>query len=123
MAKQRTRALQGQSPYIINGALGYQDEYDFSINLVYNRFVERIFSVSDDNFPSIYELSRNNLDMTFSKKIKKATFKVGAQNLLNDKYRFFEDSNRDEKIERSKDNATSVFKRGTLFTLNITYNL
>ena len=123
VAQQRTRALQGQSPYIINGALGYQDENDFSVNLVYNRFGDRIFSVSDDNFPSIYELSRNNLDMTFSKKIKKATFKVGAQNLLNDKYRFFEDSNRDEKIERSKDNATSVFKRGALFTLNITYNL
>ncbi|SHG88968.1 TonB-dependent receptor [Flavobacterium micromati] len=123
VAQQRTRALQGQSPYIINGALGYQDENDFSINLVYNRFGDRIFSVSDDNFPSIYELSRNNLDMTFSKKIKKATFKVGVQNLLNDKYRFFEDSDRNEKIEKNKDNATSVFKRGTLLTLNITYNL
>ncbi|HEX8577006.1 MAG TPA: outer membrane beta-barrel protein [Flavobacterium sp.] len=121
LAQQRKRALQGQSPYIINAALGYQDEKDFSVNLVYNRFGDRIFSVSDDNFPSIYELSRNNLDMTFSKKINKTTFKVGIQNLLDDKYRFFEDSDRNEKIDRKADNATSVFKRGALFTLNIAY--
>ncbi|MDR6966651.1 outer membrane receptor protein involved in Fe transport [Flavobacterium arsenatis] len=122
IAQQQKRALQGQSPYIINAALGYKDENDFGVNLVYNRFGDRIFSVSDNNFPSIYELARNNVDLTVSKKINKTTFKLGVQNLLNDKYRFFEDSNRDEKIDRDADNATSVFKRGALFTLNVSYN-
>lgn len=122
LAQQQKRALQGQSPYIINAAIGYKDEKDFSINVIYNRFGDRIFSVSDDNFPSIYELARNNLDLTFSKKVKKTTIKLGLQNLLNDQYRFFEDSNRDEKIETKKDNATSIFKRGSLFTLNLAYN-
>ena len=121
IAQESKRPLQGQSPYIVNGALEYKDEKDFSVNVIYNRFGDRIFSVGDNNFPSIYELSRNNLDITFSKKIKKTTFKVGIQNLLDDKYRFFEDSNRDEKIDRNTDNATSVFKRGALFTLNIAY--
>ena len=123
VAQQQTRALQGQSPYIVNVALGYKDEKDFSVNLVYNRFGDRIFSVSDDNFPSIYELSRNNLDLTLSKKFDKTVVKLGVQNLLDDKYRFFEDSNRDEKIDRNADNATSVFKRGALITINVSYNL
>ncbi len=116
------RVLQGQSPYIINAALGYDDEYGFSANVIYNRFGNRIFSVGDAIFPTIYELARNNIDLTFSKKINNTTYKLGIQDLLNAKYQFFEDSNRDEKIEKSSDNPTSVFKRGTLVTFNVAYN-
>lgn len=116
------RVLQGQSPYIINAALGYEDEKGFSANVIYNRFGNRIFSVGDNIFPTIYELSRDNIDLTLSKRFNKITYKIGIQDLLNAKYRFYEDSNRDEKIEDSKDNPTSVFRRGTLFTLNVTYN-
>ena len=118
----QVRALQGQSPYIVNVALGYADETGFSANLTYNRFGNRIFSVGDRNFPTIYELSRNNLDLTFAKTYKKTTFKLGIQDLLNAKYQFFEDSNRDEKINKNIDNATSIFKRGTLISLNISHN-
>lgn len=118
----QVRALQGQSPYIVNVALGYTDETGFSTNLTYNRFGDRIFSVGDRNFPTIYELSRNNLDLTIAKTFKETTFKLGIQDLLNAKYQFFEDSNRDEKIRKSIDNPTSIFKRGTLFSLNITHN-
>jgi TonB-dependent receptor len=118
----QVRALQGQSPYIVNVALGYTDETGFSTNLTYNRFGNRIFSVGDRNFPTIYELSRNNLDLTIAKTYKQTTFKLGIQDLLNAKYQFFEDSNRDEKINKNIDNATSIFKRGTLVSLNITHN-
>ena len=121
-SQQQVRALQGQSPYIVNLALGYEDESGFSANLIYNRFGDRIFSVGDVNFPTIYELSRNSLDFTVSKTYKQTTFKLGVQNLLDAKYQFFEDSNRDEKIEKSVDNATSIFKRGALVSLNITHN-
>lgn len=118
----QVRALQGQSPYIVNVALGYTDETGFSTNLTYNRFGNRIFSVGDRNFPTIYELSRNNLDLTIAKTYKQTTVKLGIQDLLNAKYQFFEDSNRDEKINKNNDNATSIFKRGTLVSLNITHN-
>ena len=62
------------------------------------------------------------LDLTFSKTFKKTTIKLGIQDLLNAKYQFYEDSNRDEKISKDIDNATSVFKKGTLFSLNLTHN-
>ncbi len=116
----RTRALQGQSPYIVNVALGYADEKDFNVNIIYNRFGDRIFSVGDVVFPTIYERSRDALDFTISKKYKNIKYKLGIQDLLNAPFRFFEDSNRDEKIQDGKDFATSVFRRGTLFSLNIT---
>ena len=122
VAQDQVRALQGQSPYIVNAALGYNDETGFSANLIYNRFGDRIFSVGDVNFPSIYELSRNSLDLTVSKAFKETTVKFGIQNLLDDEYRFFEDSNRDETIDESVDNPTSIFKRGALFSLGVTHN-
>jgi len=121
-SQQQVRALQGQSPYIVNVALGYADESGFSTNLIYNRFGDRIFSVGDVNFPTIYELSRNSLDFTVSKVYKKTTLKLGIQNLLDAKYQFYEDSNRDEEINKSNDNPTSVFKRGALVSLNVSHN-
>lgn len=121
-SQDRNRVLQGQSPYIINAAVSYSDENGFSANVIYNRFGDRIFSVGDVNFPTIYELSRDNIDITLSKTFKKTTFKFGIQDLLNAEYRFFEDTNRDAKIKDKNDNPVSVFKRGTLFNLNVSYN-
>jgi outer membrane receptor protein involved in Fe transport len=122
VSQQKVRALQGQSPYIVNAALGYTDESGFSSNLIFNRFGDRIFSVGDTIFPTIYELSRNSLDFTVSKTFKSTTLKFGIQNLLDAKYQFLEDSNRDEEINKNNDNATSVYKRGALFSLNISHN-
>jgi hypothetical protein len=41
---------------------------------------------------------------------------------LDAKYQFYEDSNRDEEINKSNDNPTSVFKRGSLVSLNLSHN-
>lgn len=117
------RALQGQSPYIINGALGYEDEKGLGINLIYNRFGNRIFSVGDDAFNTYYEIERNQLDATISKKFKKLKVKLGLQNILNDPFKLMEDSNRDNKISKANDNVISSFKRGSLYTLGFSYNL
>ncbi len=117
------RALQGQSPYIINGALGYEDEKGLGINVIYNRFGNRIFSVGDDAFNTYYEIERNQLDATISKKFKKLKVKLGLQNLLNDPFKLMEDSNRDNKINNANDNVISSFRRGSLYTLGFSYNL
>jgi TonB-dependent receptor len=123
VAQDRKRPLQGQSPYIINAALSYDDkENNFGVSLIYNRFGDRIFVVGDVIFPTIYERSRDHIDVTISKTIKKTTFKLGIQDLLNAPYRFWEDTNRDEKISKS-DNPIINFRRGTMFNCSITYNL
>jgi len=123
-AQERNRALQGLSPYIINASVGYDDkEKNLSVNIIYNRFGNRIFAVGDTVFPTIYELSRDHIDITISKKVNATTFKLGIQDLLNSPYRFYQDTNRDVKIDRRSDDVISSFKRGTLFNLAITYDL
>ncbi|MBK9257478.1 MAG: carboxypeptidase-like regulatory domain-containing protein [Saprospiraceae bacterium] len=123
VAQKRERALQGQSPYIVNTALYYANQSNLNINLIYNVFGARIFSVGDDLFPTIYELPRNSFDISISKQVgKRVTYKLGVQDLLNARYRFFQDSDRNEKID-DKDNVIFSFRRGSLFSLSATYNL
>jgi hypothetical protein len=122
-SQDKKRALQGQSPYIINGALGYEDEKGLSFNMVYNRFGNRIFSVGDDAFNTYYEISRDQLDATISKKFKKLKVKLGCQNIINAPFKLMEDSNRDNKINSKNDNTISSLRRGALFSLGLSYNL
>ena len=123
LAQQRTRALQGQSPYIVNAALYYGGPKRTNVNIIYNVFGSRIFSVGDVLFPTIYERPRNSLDINFSKTIKdKITYKLGITDLFNARYRFYQDSDRNEKID-SNDDVIFSFKRGTLFTFNLSYSL
>lgn len=123
VAQKRERALQGQSPYIVNAALYYADASNFNVSVIYNVFGERIFSVGDDLFPTIYELPRNSVDLTFSKQFNnKVTYKFGIQDLLNARFRFHEDSDRNEKIN-NRDNVIFAYSRGTLFSMSVTYNL
>jgi hypothetical protein len=120
-AQQQKRALQGQSPYVVNFALGYNNkENGWNSNLIYNRFGDRIFAVGGDIFPTIYELARNQLDFTISKSFEKMSYKLGISNLLDDKYRFFQDSNLDNKINKS-DDAIFTHRIGALFNFNVTY--
>lgn len=122
LIQDRYRPLQGQSPYIVNVALGYEDENDFQANIIFNRFGDRLFSVGDVNFPAIYELARNQVDLTLSKKVNSLTYKLGVSDLLNAKYRWYEDTNRNDKVDTSNDKLRSAFRRGTLFDFSVTYN-
>jgi hypothetical protein len=122
LVQDRLRPLQGQSPYIINTSLEYADEKGFGVNLAFNRFGDRIFSVGSDNFPSVLEQSRNQLDLSVSKKFKSVTVKATAQNLLDAAFKFYDDTNRDFKIKDQDDVLTSKYKIGTLFNLNLTYD-
>jgi hypothetical protein len=50
------------------------------------------------------------------------TYDSGVADLFNAAFRFYEDSDRDEKITFDRDNTVSRFRRGTMFTLDVTYN-
>lgn len=64
----RDRAMQGQSPYIINGGVTYNDEKSgFSTTLSVNRAGERILIAGTRISPSIYERSRTVADLQVSK--------------------------------------------------------
>ena len=124
VAQDQIRPLQGQSPYIINAAVYYNDEKrNLSVSAVYNIIGERIYSVGDVLFPTIYELPRNSIDLTITKRIsKQVTFKMGFQDLLNAPFRFYQDSNRDGKITES-DDPVFTLRRGTYSSFSLAVDL
>lgn len=119
------RALQGQSPYMVNAAMYYIDpSRNFQASLAYNVQGPRIFVAGNVNFPTIYELERHSVDLTFSKTLReRATFKFGIQDLLNFQYRFYQDSNFDKKITFDVDDPMYIWRKGTLFSFSMSYRL
>ncbi len=99
-SQDRVRPLQGQSPYIVNLGLQYVDNArQLSVSAYYNIFGPRIFSVGDVLFPTIYELPRHSVDLTINKELSsKLGVKLGVRDLLNARYRFVQDSNRDGRV-------------------------
>ena len=78
------RPMQGQSPYVVNAGVQYNDsKYDFGVSLSYNRIGQRIVTVGYDNYPSYWETPRNILDLQVSKTFwKKLELKVNMRDIL-----------------------------------------
>ncbi|WP_162427816.1 TonB-dependent receptor [Pontibacter pudoricolor] len=120
--QERNRAMYGQSPFIVNAGLYFNDEArDLQVNMLYNVIGKRIFTVGDDQAPTVYEMPRNVLDLSVTKGIgKHLELKAGIQDLLNQKVILMQDSNRDTKINSQDDDFTN-YKRGSYTTLGINY--
>ncbi|MBT8058702.1 MAG: carboxypeptidase regulatory-like domain-containing protein [Gammaproteobacteria bacterium] len=81
----QTRPLQGQSPYVWNFQLGY-DDLDRGINtaLLFNMFGERIVDVGINGAPDVYQEPRPVLDFVYAQKFRDHwKLKLRARNLLN----------------------------------------
>jgi outer membrane receptor protein involved in Fe transport len=79
-----SRPLQGQSPYVVNFQVGY-DDLDRGINtaLLFNQFGARIVDVGTNGAPDLYEQPRAVLDFVYSQKFREHwKFKFRARNLL-----------------------------------------
>ena len=86
---QRARPLQGQSPYVVNASLFYQnDKAGISSALLYNVIGKRIMVAAELSqggviTPDIFEMPRNVIDFTINKKIGKFTeLKFGVKDIL-----------------------------------------
>lgn len=79
-----SRPLQGQSPYVWNFQVGY-DDLDRGINtaLLFNIFGESIVDVGTNGAPDIYQQPRSVLDFVYAQKFRDHwKFKFRARNLL-----------------------------------------
>lgn len=124
------RQLQGQSPYLVNTGIFYQNqENGLSVSLLYNRIGERIAYVGDITNPHIWEMPFNSLDLTLDYRIgPKLTLKGGIRNLMNDEIRFkqFEEFNKDINDDGigdgmvTREQVTRSYYPGRLFKLGIT---
>lgn len=124
LSQDSKRALQGQSPYIINAIVNYNHPgIGLQVNASYNIFGRRIYAVGSALFPTIYEMPRNVFDLTVSKTItQKWSVKVGIADILNAPYRFYQDTDRNTKINMSGiDDSIFNYTRGTNINLSIHY--
>lgn len=128
LSQARKRPLQGQSPYIINAGIMYQDKKKGNIvNLAYNIFGERIAYVGNAIFPTVYEMPRHSLDLTFIKEInRRLSVKFGVSDLLNYKYQLWQDTDNNGKIDTKTDRTDHQLiqnRRGQMFNLSVSYKI
>ncbi len=78
------RPLQGQSPYVLNLDLGYDNNATgTAVSVFYNLFGRRLSEVSLGGTPNVFEQARSTLDVTLSQKIWKGfALRASAKNLL-----------------------------------------
>ncbi len=86
----KTRALQGQAPYLINAGLVYDNKkMGLTSTLSYNTQGETLERVGG-GAPDIYSKPFNSLNFNLIKKVgKKSNISLGIKNILNDKQELF----------------------------------
>lgn len=117
------RPLQGQSPYLLNGGVMYNNpDKEISVSLLYNVFGPRIYLVGSENNPDIYELPRHQLDLQVGKVFKKHyEVRVNFRDMLNNYYRFIQDGNRDGKLIEKDDQMFIKTRQGFTSSISIGY--
>jgi hypothetical protein len=120
-ARESNRIMQGQSPYIVNLGLDYQNpDKGFSCNVTYNRIGKRIAYVGTPVNPHTWELPRNGVDVTLQQKLGKyTTVKLGLKDALNDPVQMVQNYGNAEEIQVN----TLKFKPNRLITLGVTIKL
>jgi outer membrane receptor protein involved in Fe transport len=120
------RPLQGQSPYIINTSINYQNK-GTQISLLYNVIGKRIYAVGSNFgtvYPDWYEMPRHVVDLTFSKNInKKLSIKGGITDLLNQSNNILQDGNQDKRFSASTDQIIQSYKPGSTLSAGVSYRL
>jgi TonB-dependent receptor len=98
-----TRPFQGQSPYLVNLYLNFDDENSgWAASLFYNVFGKRLAAVGSVGAPDVYEKPFNMLNASLSKKLfQNLALKVSAKNILNSKLEKFQEFKGREYIYES----------------------
>lgn len=84
-----TRELQGQSPFIVNADISYENTESGTVaGFYYNVFGRRLSNVSLGGTPDVFERPNPQLDFTFSQRLPfNWRAKVSVKNLLDSEYK------------------------------------
>ncbi|MBN1142846.1 MAG: TonB-dependent receptor [Bacteroidales bacterium] len=129
-AREDVRQMQGQSPYIINTGLFYENPKNgLIISVLYNIIGPRLMYVGDNRTPHIIQMPRNLIDITLNKKItEKITLKLGVKDLFNQPVEL----RQNERIQlypgvsddySNRVQRTQVYKPSNSFTAGISVSL
>jgi hypothetical protein len=128
----QSRTLQGQSPYVVNTSIFYENKKGWQVNASFNKIGQRIayigLPVSAARFGlDIYEYGRSILDIQVAKKIgKNGLLRITFGDLLAQKSVFYQDMNRNGKYDEvdvlgGGDNTLISFTNGR--TVNFGYSI
>jgi TonB-dependent receptor len=118
-----TRALQGQSPYVLNCGIGYADpDNRFNATILYNVIGRRIREVGTNGYPSIYEAPRNVIDMQFTGRITNSlSAKFAVSDLLRQPLTLYQDRNDNGKYDAEGDTQIQRSIYGRTMTLSLLF--
>lgn len=113
-----TRELEGQSPFLLNLNLGYDNlKRGFRANLHYNVFGKRLSAVNKTGEPFVYEQPVNSLNLTLSKEITRTLhIKIAGMNLLNAK-------SKKTQVYKGQEYIFQQFSTGRTFSVGLGYSL
>ena len=107
------RPLQGQSPYVANFQIGYDNkDKDISASLLFNVFGSRISEAGTSGKPDVYEQPFNQLDFIYTQKLfdtLKLSFKV--KNIFDDEVLFLVGNE-----------TARTYKKGRTISLGLSYD-
>lgn len=132
-SKEKDRAMQGQSPYLINTGIFYQNpQIGLNAAVLYNRIGKRIIGVGrtvgttggeeTNNIPNSYEMPRNAIDLSLSKKFGKWEVRANIRDLLAEKVYFKQFGTaigNGKEIEYEE--TTKSYKPGRTYGISINY--
>ena len=125
-----SRALQGQSPYIINTGLLYDVvEKGFNATVLFNQVGKRIYLVGDiqagAGAPDVYENPRALVDFQISKKFSnnKAEIRFTISDILNQRQIFYQNNNNNTEYDKANDATRFSRKFGTTYGVTLNYSL
>ncbi len=123
--KSLDRAMQGQSPYLLNAAIQYDlEKYGISTTLLFNQIGRRIALVGGSDQPPIWENPRPVLDFQVAKKVLKGKgeFRLNVSDLFNKEAIFYTDINENKKYDSKTDAYAIKRKYGTNVSISFGYN-
>ena len=134
-AKEESRPMQGQSPYLINTGIFYKNEaLQMDVAILYNRIGKRIIGVgrsegttgddSNSRVPHSYEMPRNCIDLSLSKKFgEHLELKFNAKDTLAEKvyYKQFAKATYSDGSTKEIEEIARCYKPGSNIGLQVIY--
>lgn len=118
--------LQGQSPYVVNAGLYYQnDSLGIQASVLYNVFGPRIYAIGNTAYGNIGEMAKNTLDISISKTFfKRLTVTFAIQDLINQTSRLMLDIDRNNKFDnKGMDKNILSYKTGRYYTVGVKFRM
>lgn len=116
------RALQGQSPYLINVGLDYRTaKSGFGLTVLYNKIGRRVIVTGSDNFPDIVQAPRELVDVSISKTfLSFGEIRLTLSDLLNQPDTYYQDLDKSKNFIAENDNLMRRFIYGSGASLQLT---